>query len=73
MHMDAVFGHDDVSCSYQIECMYIHYELCILRFYETCLGLMGFSMLGLSVGHGQRIWVVIGSPKGIMIMILLYA
>ena len=57
-HMDAVFGHDDAYCSYQVECMYIHYELCILRFYEACLGLVGFSMLGLSASHGQRIWVV---------------
>ena len=55
--MDAVLGHDDVYCSYQVECMYIHYELYILRFYEACSGLMGFSMLGLSACHGQRIWV----------------
>ena len=55
--MDVVFGHD-VYCSYQVECMYIHYELCILRFYETCLDIMGFSMLGLCIGHGQKIWIV---------------
>ena len=52
MHMDAVFGHDDVYYLYQVECMYIHYELCILRFYEVCLGLVGFSMLCLSIGNG---------------------
>ena len=38
--------------------MYIHYELCILRFYKTCLGIVGFSMLGLCIGHGQKIWIV---------------
>ena len=58
VHIDAVFGYDDVYCSYQVECMYIHYELCILRFYEACLGLVGFSMLGLNTNHGQRIWVM---------------
>ena len=56
--MDAMFEHDDVYCSYQVECMYIHYELFILRFYEACLGLEGFSMLGLNADHGQRIWIV---------------
>ena len=58
MHMDVVFWYDDVYCLYRDECMYIHYELCILRFYEAFLGLVGFSMLGLSSGHDQRIWVV---------------
>ena len=38
MHIDAVFGHNDVYCSYQVEFIYIHYELCIFRFYEACLG-----------------------------------
>ena len=34
--------------------MYIHYELCILRFYEACLGLVGLCMLGLNIGQCQR-------------------
>ena len=28
----------------KLKCMYIHYELCILRFYEACLGLVGFCL-----------------------------
>ena len=42
----------------RLNCMYIHYELCILRFYEACFGLVGFCLLGLSASHGRRIWVV---------------
>ena len=42
--------------------MYIHYELCILRFYEACLGLVGFCLLSLSADHGQRFWVVTIGP-----------
>ena len=38
--------------------MYIHYELCILRFYEVCLDLVSFCLLGLSANHGRRFWVV---------------
>ena len=29
-----------VQC--RLKCMYIHYEFCILRFYEACSGLVGF-------------------------------
>ena len=38
----------------RLKCMYIHYKLCILRFYEACLGLVDLCMLGLSADHGQR-------------------
>ena len=47
----------------RLRCMYIHYALCILKFYEVCLDLVGFCLLGLSIDHDRRFKVVIVSTS----------
>ena len=55
VHMDVIFGHDDCSLEQVETCVYIfiHYVLCLLGFYETCLNLMDLCLLSRSIDHRQ--------------------